>query len=399
MAEKIADLGYCLVGKQTAADTAVTPSVQIPLVSKDIYTDMNFDDEIAILGNRAARQALIGGQRMHQGSIEALAEPNTIAYLVAMLLKKGTTTGGGPYTHPFTVDEPANSWTFDFAANDMVQRFWGVKAGNMSASFNDNKMHVNMDISALGSFITREISSTSGASSPYTISLKTNYDENPTKGLVASDVMRAYDVSEGTFVDFAVQGITDETDITTTTDITALEDGDIIFLRKQTPSNSLLYPFTFSRTEFCFADTAANALSATHTPLETGSTFSIDFPLVNAGGEHRSGAKDPSALVKGLIDAEVNVLKTFMKENADVLDTNRFLTIGDRALVIRCYSEAVSGTNTELRLTLNTVNWRENPIQMDAGELVIAEGVMVPSYNKTDGQVLDVKVINNVSSI
>lgn len=396
MPGKIGDLGYCIIGKQSSDDVAVTPGTAVPLVSKDIFSELNHDDQVSIIGNRSLRQALIPGQRGHQGSMECLAEPNSLVYLLSMLMKRGTVSGADPYTHPFTVDEPAESWTIEYDVNSVVQRYWGVKAGNMSVSFDSNKMHVNMDVSALGSFITREIESVTGSSTPWTINLKTNYDPSPTKGLVADDIMSGFDVSDGTKTDFTVASVVDATSITTTTDVSALEAGDIIYLRPQTITKSFADPFTFARTEFRFGASAAAALSAAALPGRNGSDWSIDFPFTDDAGDLSSGSYDPIALYKGLADMEINFITTFMRSAAEgPQDLNRYLTTAGRSLVLRHFS----GADHELRITIDEVYFRENPINITSGELVISEGVLVPAHNDSNDRLFEISLINGVSSV
>ena len=393
MAEQLANLGYAAIKKETTAGTAVTPNVYVPLYSEDMKTDVKLDEDNPVVGHKFERHQAFLGVRAHAGTVEVLAEPNTAAHWFNMLLWKGTTTGGtDPYTHPFTlVEADSQSYTLDIAVGNHVKRFIGVKASSIKPAFNENKMHFEVALSALKSFQTRTIASVSGIG-PYTISFDDDYDPSPTTGLVVGDLIQVYDVSEGTYINAIVDTIEDATDITVSEDVSAGAAGDIVSLRPGTPSYSVLTPFLWSRSEFRFADTAANALSATHTPLESGSEWEIMHNFEEDEGSKRSGSFDPAALPRTQGNAALSLKKFF----DDPQELNRFLTLGDRALVIRHFS----GTGHELRLTFNKVHIAEDgdPV-LSTGEIIYQEYTGSPVYKTADSQAIAVTVINALSSI
>lgn len=387
MPARLANLGYLALKKQSDKDVAVIPDVYVPLYSESFNTMVNLDADQPIAGNKMATFQHIQGVRHHMGEVQVLAEPTTAGYLFDMLFKKTATSGSNPYTHTFGASETdPNAYTVDIAKGQIVYRFIGVECYEISNEYSDNKMLLNLQLAARKSFITREVASLNTD----TLTLKTDYDANPTDGLVAGDLVRLFK-ADGSTVDLVVESVDDADEVTFTTTPTGAASGDYIALRKATPSFSLVTPFLWSRTEFRFDDTAADALTATHTPLESGSQFTLQHNLEQNEGAKRSGSFDPAELVRTTIDAELNVKVKFDTPE----DMNKFLTNQKKACVIRMFS----GASHELRVTLNNLRFTENPVELNTGEVVYAEGPMKPQYDSSDGQGLDVKVINSVSSI
>lgn len=384
----VANLGYLALKKQSDKDVAVTPDVYVPLYTESFNTMVNLDADNPIAGNKAAIFQHIQGVRHHMGEVQVLAEPNTAGYFFDMLLTKGSTTDNDPlYTHPFTLSETdPNAYTVDIAKGPVVYRFIGVEAYELSNEYDENKMLLNISMAARKSFIAREVASLSSD----TITFKTNYDPAPTDGLVAGDLMRL-NLANGTTLNLVIDSVDSDTEVTFTTTPTGAADGDIMTLRPATPSFDMLTPFQWARTEFRFGATASAALSAAHTPLEPGSQFIIQHNFEENEGQKRSGSYDPAELARTQGDGELNVKIKFDGPE----DMNRFLTNQKRACVVRMFS----GTSHELRVTFNNLKFTENPIELNTGEVVYAEGPMKPQYDTSDGQVYDVKVLNAVSSI
>jgi hypothetical protein len=215
--ERLSNLGYLGLKKESTKGTAVTPDVYVPLYEDSLITDPHLDDDMAIIGNKFNTFQALQGLRSHGGDFKVLAEPNTAARIIDMLLTKGTTTGVGPYTHPYTLSNVTNpnAYTVDIARGQVVFRFMGLEASEIEPDFDENKMLLNVSAAALKSFTVREISSVSG-SGPYTVTLKTNYDPAPTAGLVVGDLIR-FHLANGTTVDATVASIPTDATFTTST--------------------------------------------------------------------------------------------------------------------------------------------------------------------------------------
>lgn len=388
MAENLANKGYFAVKKQSVKTTAVIPNVYIPLYDESFTTDVALDEDNPIIGNKAARFQTIQGMRNHQGEATLLAEPNTAGYLIDMLLTKGTTTGSDPYTHPFTLSltTDPNAYTIDIQKGRVVHRFFGCEMSELSMDYDENKMVFKPKFSAIGSFLSREISSVSTA----TLTLKTNYDYAPTTGLVAGDVLTIYDVSAATYEDVTVSSLT-ATTIVLTGSPTGIGSGDIVFIRASTPSLSLKTSFLWTRSEFRFGVDITAALSATQTRVEKGSKWTLKHMFEADEGSQRSGGFDPANLVRTQGDYEVE-LKQFFDAPEDL---NRFLTNAEKVMIVRHFSES----GYELRITLNSMKFTEHPVPMKSGEILYAEGKLVGIYDQTDASMFDVKVLNAVATI
>jgi hypothetical protein len=139
------------------------------------------------------------------------------------------------------------SYTVDIQKGQVVCRYWGVEAESIEPSFDKNKMHLNVTVSGLGSFVVREIATVNTT----TITLKTDYDFAPTKGLVATDTVRLMSADGATTLDTTVSSV-DADGITLILGASAasFSAGDFIFLRAATPSYSVLPCFEWGRTEF-----------------------------------------------------------------------------------------------------------------------------------------------------
>lgn len=390
MAERVASIGYAAIKKQTAAGTAVTPNVYTPYYKQSMVTDIHLIEDNPIVGNKFKGYQALQGMRSHNGSITVMAEPNTAAYWLDMLLTRSSTTGSGPYTHVFglsTTTDP-NFYTLDLSLGSQVVRFWGIGASKITPIFQDGEMQFEIDLSGLGSFYGREIASVSGT----TVTLKTDYDPSPTTGLVASDLIKLTTVDGATSTNFTVSSITNGTTLEVSASAAAFAAGDMLLLRPATPSYTLKTPFLWQRTEFRFGAAASAALSATQTRLEEGTEVVLMHDFEDSDGAKRSGAFDPAALVRTLGDASFKVKKYFDLP-AEIKEWNAIIK---KACVIRSFSE---GSTYELRITLNNLRQMSNDTQTEAGEVIYQETEYATLHDTSDGQGMSVTVLNNVSSI
>lgn len=389
MSERSANLGYAALKKQTDASTPITPDVYVPYYKQSLNTDIHMIEDNPIYGSKFKDYTLLQGQRSHGGSITVMAEPNTAAHWLNMLLTKGTTTGAGPYTHPFTLTGDSAYYTLDLSFGHHVVRFFGVAASKLAPSFEDGEMQFELDLSALGSFYGREIASVS----TNTLTLKTDYDPEPTKGLVASDLVTIRK-ADGTLITTTVTSITATTVLVASAG-SGVADGDMIYLRPATPSFTLLTPFLWPRTQFTFAADAATALtnSATasnQTRLDDGTEINITHNFEDDEGSKRSGAFDPASLVRTIGDVELKIKKFF--DTPEEIKYWNALT--KRAVVMRSYS----GSGYELRVTINNMKSKTNDMATESEGVAYHEVDYGTQYDGSDGQGFDVKVINNVAA-
>jgi hypothetical protein len=391
MAERLGALGYAALKKEVTAGTAVIPDDYVSLYDENILTDLSLDNQNPAVGTKAKVFSILQGQRSHKGEFTIMAEPNTAAKVVDMLLTKGTTTGGGPYTHPFIPSADSNSYTVDLSTGNQVFRFMGVKASQIDPVFQGNEMRLKVKVSALKAFYVREIATVS----TITLTLKTDYDPAPNVGLVVGDLVRITKASTGATLDttIATAGVNaDGITVVLADSAAAFAAGDTISLRPATASYTQKTPFQWARTEFRFGVDSSTALAATQTRVEQSSLWSLVHSFENDNGAERSGAYDPATLVRTTADASAKIKKFF-----DTPDqVNNFLKRNNGSLVIRHFSE----TGYEFRVTLRQITAKTGgkpSIKSDA--ILYHEFDYQASYDVVEAGLYQVDILNNLASI
>lgn len=380
----IGNQGYLAIKRQVTPLTAVLPDVFVPLYEESIMTNLNLDEDNAVFGTTFARLQTLPGQRSHGGDMTVMAEPDSSQLFFNMVLPLGTVSGTNPYTWPFGhFNADAGSHTLDISNGLYVSRFVGAQAGSISPNYDTNKMRWQLStVAALKAFHGCEIAGIVTT----TVTLKTDYDRIPTICLLPGDLVRMWRPDD-TFTDFTIVSKTNTT-VTLSTAPTGHATGDMLELRPATVSLSFKRPYLWSDTQYCFGSTAAAALSATHTPVEKDTSWTVSNSFQEDMGEMRSGSLDPAALHRTNPDAEITIKKFFDSPK----EVNTYNGLKKTALVIRCYSEGA----LEFRLTLNNLRLRTGGDKpgVSSGSVQYKELAYTPTYDQTDGQAFDAKVIN-----
>jgi hypothetical protein len=392
MAERNASGGYIAIGKETVKGTPVTPAAYVPYYKQSLVTDIGLISDEPVFGNKFVRFQALQGMRSHGGSLSVMAEPNTAAYFHDMLSTKTSTTGANPYTHLFQASNTTdpNSYTLDISLVSQVVRFMGVEANKLAYAWNNDRMTLDLDVAALKSFYGREIATAVTT----TVTLKTDYDPRPTDGLVNGDLIKLTTVDGVTVLNTTISSVNaDGITLTLGASAAAFTAGDMLVLRPATPSFTLLTPFLWGKTQFCFGATAAAALSATQTRLEQGSAITLMHDFDNKQGSQRSGQFDPASLPRSTYDLTVKLKKYFDLPD----DIKNWNALVKRALVMRAYAGATN--QYELRVTLNNMKIANDNLPTDSGNVIFQEFDFMPTYDTSDGQAFDVKVINALATI
>lgn len=398
MAERLYNDGYLGLIQEVTPGVALTPTDFGQVYNFKVKTMRNFNKLAPAAGNSYGVQQVTAGLRDHTGTLEALFEPNTAEKLVAMMLTQSSRTGSGPYTGVYALssNNPAGySYTIEVSDGYSAQRYFGCQVEGLSLSLNENEWRITPKISAVGSFQGREVSSyTSG--SPNVIVLKTDYDPSPTTGLVAGDIIQ-YVKASGAVTNLVVSVVTNGTTISTTpntTTITGAAAGDMIRLRALTPSFTMLPPVLWSNTQFCFGATASAALSAAQTRVDTGSTWTVEYPFKDSKGEHRSGDQDPATLLRKPAEATLTIKKYF----DGPLDVQAFNNISKSACVIRHYVYS-GGTTYEFRVTLNHLVTDDPTPEFTAGEINYSNIKYICQQDSSDNQAFAITILNSNATL
>lgn len=395
MAEQIGAKGYVALAKETTKGTiAAIPAVYVPWYNQNVLTNTNLISDEPSFGYKFARYQMLQGIRDHGGQIQVMGEPNTLGYFHDMLMTKGTTTGAGPYTHPFAVSNTVdpNSYTVDISYNSYVERFLGVEASKITYSWDGEKLAPKIDVRGLASFTGAEVASVATT----TVTLKTDKDPTPTRGLFANDLVKMIKAN-GTTANFTIASLT-ATTVTLNATAAAYSAGDMLVLRPATPSFTLLTPIVWGNCHFFFAADAATAFTnsstmSNQTRLDSGSEFSITHAFEDDAGTKRSGAWDPDSLVRTVYDAELKV-KQYLDNPHNTKEWN---SIAKKACVVRMYTGSTN--QYEARVTFNDLRVATNDHGGDARSTFVHDFNLMPTYSSADGQAFDVKLLNSVATI
>jgi len=392
MPERLFNVGYVGFAVEVTPGVALTPTDFGQAYDFGMTTNRNLEKLAPAAGNVFGTQNVVPGLRDHMGDTTLVFEPNTAEKLVAMMLTAGSRTGGGPYIQPFTLtsNNPSGStYTIEVSDGNTAQRYFGCQVEKLTPAFSGNEVQIKPTISAVGSFQGREVASVAGTS-PYVITLLTDYDPAPATGIVIGDIMQAYEVSGGTTINFTVSAVT-ATSISTTTNVAALSSGDSVRLRALTPSFTMLSPILWSNTQFCFGADATAALAAAQTRVESGSTWEYSYPFKDNKGEHRSGGQDPATLLRKPADGTLTIKKYFDTPQ-DVINYNN---LNKSACVVRhfVYTTGEGGPTTyEFRITFHNLTTNDPTPKFKAGDINYSEIKYLAKQDTSDNAAVDIIV-------
>ena len=389
--ERIGNLGYAALAPETTVGVAATPADFTLLYDETLTTNYNLQDLAPAYGSKAETYAVVPGLRDHKGDIQIMAEPNTATYLADGLLTRGSVSGAGPYTWPFSHTGNSKSYTLDVSLNNVVKRFVGCQISKLAPVWNKNELQFKATISALSSFQGAYISSVSGTG-PYTVTIDGTYGTDLTKVLVIGDLLRFYH-APGTTIDCVVATIVGPTSFTTTTNVTTMITGDVVHLRPATPALNTLQPFLWSNTQFCFGATATAAASAAQTRVEQGSTWELMHNFESDSGSPRSGAADPASLIRTTVNAALTI-KKFFDTPDDVMAFNQQTK---QACVIHHYAGA--NNQYDFQVILNNIK-TDDPMPKIKPKAVNYSNIKYhPQNDQTDGQMFGLVVKSGLATI
>ena len=389
--EYLSDNAYLAIIPEATAGTALKPTTFVPLISESIRTIVNHSADRRFKGLNWKADDLLRGNRMQEGELVVLADPDNLGHFLNMFLSKGSTTGSAPdgFTHPFTVGS-ADSYTIEIKKGLYTQRLFGVQVDEFRIEFVDGSMQLRLLIRGTGQFSVAKLGIALTGAGMVEIVFQDNYDINPNRGLVVGDVI-TIGSDDVTLTSVDVDGVTVGF---TSLDLT-YSANEPIYLKPQTPSySSLVDPFYHGN---LLLGIGANESAAT-TAAGSNSTATPVHDLViilrnNLLEIPRTGRLDPVSILPRSKEGEIQLKQLLENEDekADFLDrTKQAITI-----IVKGTSIKSDFTTRELlTLKFHNVKLREHSNPLEVGEYVVDDKVYEVLYDRGDAKAMTVDLVN-----
>lgn len=267
-------LGYLAIGKQSADQTAVKPSVYLELLTESLIVNWNQQALMPIAGSIEANRRNVNDKVTVSGTITVNLDSKTIGYLLTNffgLPSTATIQAGKVYEHVFTPQESVPSYTFDIrlAGDSLVKRYIGVKISQLEISQADNKMQATLTVMATRAFTEARVTNATTSA--------TKFHLDQTSGLTVSDVIEFRDAADPTTVNATASISTVSSENTLVVGSAASASvGDIVTIRRSTPSYTLGRDLIFiGGAKYCDGIDINNAETVNDTE-DAGYTFRRD---------------------------------------------------------------------------------------------------------------------------
>ena len=399
---ELAEKSYLAIKAETTEGTAVIPTVHLPLESEDLVSQLNLSADRRMYGNDWETNNLSAGERTHQGTLKLWADPDTLGYILDMCLVKGSTTGSAEagYTHPFTPGNP-QSYTIEVPRDRFAYRYFGVKGSELGLAFDEGKLKATVNVIGTGHFSVASTRDALTGASSTTIVFTQDYDLEPTRGLVAGDVLIINpddtDEEEATIDSVGADGVT----ITLTGAVTKSQDAGVnVALKAQTASfGTLQKPLFLGDLLVGYAATAALAETAAATKAAATPAQDIEFAYNNnMMNAPFSQQRDNSQLLPKMKQATLTIKKLFENPEQHL----KWLNIVKQAVSLITRGELIKTTATttrnQLKITLHKALLETNGNPLEIGEYIYDEQVFKAAYDTSDAKALTVEVINETAT-
>lgn len=386
----ISDQSYLAIKPEATDGTAVIPTIVVPLVSENIVSNVNHSADRRMKGINWESDDLLRGARQHEGEVVVLADATVLAHFLNMVWTKGATTGGATgYTHPFTVGDP-KSYTIEIRKGLYVVRYFGVKIDTLKLGFSDGKMQLTASIKAKGQVSTFKLGvALSGSVTALTFA--DDYDEEPTRGLVAGDKVQI-GTDELTILTITATGIT-----FAATPLT-YSVGEPVYLKPQTVAlPTLPEPFMFGQALVGVGADETAATTAAGTRATATVVYDLEIELLNSlFAANGSSRHDPAQIYPQTRGATITLKQLLENEDQRAAWLNRSkqaitLIVTGRTI------DAGAGTKNKLTLKFHKVKLLENGDPLVSGELINYEQTFKALYDASDAKAITCEVINPVA--
>lgn len=386
----LSDNQYLAIKPEAVAGTPVIPTIFVPLVSESVKTTLNHTVDRRLKGNNWKGNDLLRGNRMHEGQIVVLADPDNLGHILNMVMTKGTTTGDSTngYTHPFTVGN-GDSYTFEISKGGYAQRYFGVYVDEVTIGFQDGQMQLTLSIKAMGQFSVAQLGvATSGLVTSLT--LDDNYDIAPNRGLVVGDKI-VIGSNELTLTSVDAGGLL----VGFTSTSLTYSIGEQIYLKPLTVSNPALQdPFYLGNilvgvgVDETAATTAAGSRS-TATPV-----YDLEIKIKNnLFSQNGSSRFDPVQIIARTREAMVTLKRLLESENQRTALMHRT----KQAITLIATGKNINpdfSTSELLTVKFNNVKLIESDNALAVGELIADAQQFEVLYDDTDGQAMQATLVN-----
>lgn len=393
MSTHLAENQYLAIKPESTAGVAVIPTVFVPLVSESVKTVLNHTVDRRIKGHDWKGNGLLRGNRMHEGQIVVLADPDNLGHILNMVMTKGSTTGDSTdgYTHPFTVGN-GDTYTFEIGKGAYAQRYYGVYIDELTIGFQDGQMQLTLSIKAMGQVSVMELGAAlSGAVTSLT--LDDNYDIAPNRGLVVGDVI-VVGTDELTLTSVNANGYA----VGFTSTSLTYSVGEPIYLKKLSVSNPTLQdPFYLGNTlvgvgEDESAATTAAASRSTATPV-----YDLEIKIKNnLFSQNGSSRFDPVQIIPRTREAMVTLKRLLESED----QRTAFLNRTKQALTLISTGKNIKSDFTtveKLTLKFNNVKLIENDNALAVGELIADTQQFEVLYDDSDAVAMTASLVNRTA--
>ena len=395
MSTFLADNQYLAIKPETTAGTAVIPTVFVPLVSENIKTTVNHSVDRRMKGVSWKGNDLLRGNRVHEGEVVILADPDNLGHILNMVMTKGSTTGDATngYTHPFTVGA-GDTYTFEISKGAYAQRYFGVYVDEMRIAFVDGQMQITISIKAMGQVSVGQLGVALTGAGMTSIVFDDNYDINPTRGLVVNDVL-VIGTDEVTITSINADGVTVGFASTSLT----YSIGEQIYLKALTVSNPTLQdPLYLGNTLIGIGATESAATTAAGSRSTATPVYDLEISIKNnLFAQNGSSRFDPVQIIPRTREAMITLRQLLETENQRTAYLNRT----KQAITLIATGKNINpdfSTSESLTLKFNNVKLVESDNALEVGELIADQQQFEALYDEGDAVAMTASLINRTAA-
>jgi len=338
-----ANFGYISIIKESVAGTPVTPTQFLRITSESVVPNFLISPVQEIAGSRERNIRSIPDKVEISGDVEFYVEPKMIGHFLRGLFGSPTTqilTASTAFRHTFEVTDSPMTYSIDIAPADApwVHRYYGVQITKIALEDSDNKIKCTATLSPRKAFITARATTakTSG----------TSLLVDQTLGLVVGDTVLVLTNEDGVTIEeeHIIAAIPSDTEITTTVAISAVDENDLIVIKKTATSYDQDPVFTWlGGSQVYTGDDIDN------TAISCKETFSLEYgnetePRFCSGKEE--SARYPSDIitkgytVSGMLSKFYNSESNLDKLRKNIKLAVRLLFQGETALEANALAQA-----------------------------------------------------------